>query len=40
MMSCARLPRGIGPVDLVVLATPKDKKIVQLGVEYGLILRF
>ena len=28
------------PVDLVVLATPKDKKIVQLGVEYGLILRF
>lgn len=27
-------------VDLVVLATPKDKKIVQLGIDYGLSLRF
>lgn len=27
-------------IELVVLATPKDKKIVQLGIEYGLTLRF
>ena len=27
-------------VDLVVLATPKDKKVVELGVFYGLSLRF
>lgn len=27
-------------VDLVVLATPKDKDIVQLGIDYGLTLRF
>lgn len=27
-------------VDLVVLATPKDKKVVQLGIDYGLSLRF
>jgi len=27
-------------IELVVLATPKDKKIVQLGVDYGLTLRF
>ncbi len=27
-------------LEFVVLATPKDKKIVQLGVDYGLTLRF
>lgn len=27
-------------LELVVLATPKDKKIVQLGIDYGLTLRF
>jgi len=27
-------------VDLVVLATPKDKKVVELGIFYGLSLRF
>ena len=37
MRAVAGWPRNI---DLVVLATPRDKKVVQLGIEYGVSLRF